>query len=67
MQRLGLGDYDRFRRRLLRETGVSVCARTHFGRPLAGEADFHIRLAYSGIGLSDIREGLEKFRAFAEG
>jgi aspartate/methionine/tyrosine aminotransferase len=67
MQRLGLADYDAFRRRLLEATGVSVCARTHFGRPLEGETQFYIRLAYSGIDRSGIREALEKFRAFARG
>jgi aspartate/methionine/tyrosine aminotransferase len=67
MRHLGLSDYDTFRRRLLEATGVSVCARTHFGRPLDGEKAYYIRLAYSGIDLPEIREGLEKFKSFAEG
>jgi aspartate/methionine/tyrosine aminotransferase len=67
MQRRGFSDYESFRRALLHETGVSVCARIHFGRPLAGETEFYIRLAYSGIELNEIREGLEKFKAFTAG
>jgi aspartate/methionine/tyrosine aminotransferase len=67
MQRKGLADYDSFRRRLLQETGVSVCARNHFGRPLKGETDFYIRLAYAGIDLADIHEGLGRFKSFMEG
>ena len=37
-----------------------------FGRPLAGEENFYIRLAYSGIDTSEIKEGLGKFKAFIE-
>jgi aspartate/methionine/tyrosine aminotransferase len=64
MRRKGLEDYEAFRRALLHQTGVSVCARLHFGRPLPGETEFYIRLAYSGIDLKDIREALEKFHRF---
>jgi aspartate/methionine/tyrosine aminotransferase len=67
MLRKGFSDYESFRRALLHATGVSVCARTHFGRPLPGETDFYIRLAYSGIDVSEIHEGLSKFKAFVEG
>ncbi len=67
MQRKGYSDYESFRRSLLQATGVSVCARIHFGRPLPGETDFYIRLAYSGIDASEIRAGLAEFKAFAEG
>jgi len=66
MKRKGLADYDKFRRTVLHETGVSFCTRRHFGRPLAGEKKFYIRLAYSGIDISEIREGLGKFKAFIE-
>jgi len=67
MQAKGFDDYEAFRRALLHETGVSVCSRLHFGRPLAGETQFYIRLAYSGIDLPEIREGLTRFRQFVEG
>ena len=66
MQKKGLADYDDFRRTVLHETGVSFCTRRHFGRPLAGEKNFYIRLAYSGIDTSEIKEGLKKFKAFIE-
>jgi aspartate/methionine/tyrosine aminotransferase len=66
MQKKGLADYDDFRRTVLHETGVSFCTRLHFGRPLAGEENFYIRLAYSGIDISEIKEGLKKFKAFIE-
>ena len=66
MQKKGLTDYDQFRRSVLQETGVSFCTRLHFGRPLPGEKNFYIRLAYSGIDTSEIKEGLNKFKAFIE-
>jgi len=67
MQAKGFSDYESFRRALLQETGVSVCSRLHFGRPLPGETQFYIRLAYSGIHLPEIREALARFKAFIEG
>jgi aspartate/methionine/tyrosine aminotransferase len=67
LRRKGLTDYDAFRQALLHETGVSVCTRRHFGRPLPGEENLYIRLAYSGISTPDIQEGLEKLKAFLEG
>ncbi len=66
MQRKGLTDFEEFRRRVLTETGVSFCTRLHFGRPLAGEKNRYIRLAYSGIDKTEIEEGLMKFKAFIE-
>ncbi len=66
MKKKDLTDYDSFRIALLHETGVSVCTRLHFGRALEGEKDLYIRLAYSGIDTSEIREGLAKFKAFIE-
>jgi aspartate/methionine/tyrosine aminotransferase len=66
MERKGLTNYDAFRKAMLTETGVSVCSRLHFGRPFPGEKNFYIRLAYSGINLADIEEGLERFKDWAE-
>ena len=66
MKRKGLTDYSAFRRAALQETGVSFCTRRHFGRVLDGETEYYIRLAYSGIDVVDIAEGLENFKAFAE-
>ena len=42
--------------------GVSFCGRHHFGRPLKAEKDFYIRLAFSGIHMSDLEEGMELFK-----
>jgi aspartate/methionine/tyrosine aminotransferase len=67
MQKTGLTNYDDFRRTVLQETGVSFCTRLHFGRPLEGEDNFYIRLAYSGIDPPAIKEGLGKLKAFIEG
>lgn len=66
MQKKGLTNYDDLRRTVLHETGVSFCTRLHFGRPLEGEDNLYIRLAYSGIDTSEIKEGLGKFKAFIE-
>jgi aspartate/methionine/tyrosine aminotransferase len=66
MQKMGLSDYDKFRRSVLHETGVSFCTRRHFGRPLPNEENFYIRLAYSGIDAADITEGLGKLKDFLE-
>ena len=55
MKRKGLTDYDELRRAaLLQQTGVSFCTRRHFGRPLPGEAQSYVRLAYSGIPVAEI-------------
>ena len=67
MQKTGLTDYDSFRQTVLQETGVSFCTRLHFGRPLEGEDNYYIRMAYSGINPPEIKEGLGKLKAFIEG
>ncbi len=66
MKKTGLTDYNDFRRTVLHETGVSFCTRLHFGRPLEGEDNNYIRMAYSGINPPEIKEGLAKFKAFIE-
>jgi aspartate/methionine/tyrosine aminotransferase len=67
MEKTGLTDYNDFRRTVLHETGVSFCTRLHFGRPLEGEDNCYIRMAYSGINPPQIKEGLGKLKAFIEG
>jgi aspartate/methionine/tyrosine aminotransferase len=67
MHKTGLTSYDDFRRTVLQQTGVSFCTRLHFGRPLPGEDNHYIRMAYSGINPPEIKEGLAKFKAFIEG
>jgi aspartate/methionine/tyrosine aminotransferase len=58
---------DEFRIAALESTGVSFCARHHFGTPLEHETEHYIRLAYSGITQNDIREGLGKLKSWLEG
>ncbi|NOZ73887.1 MAG: aminotransferase class I/II-fold pyridoxal phosphate-dependent enzyme [FCB group bacterium] len=64
MRRKGLTDVDRLKDLALEHTGVSFCTRNHFGRALPGETEAFIRLAYSGISVSDIEEGLSKLKAY---
>jgi len=66
MQKKGLTTYEEFRRAVLDHTGLSFCTRLHFGRPLPGESDYYIRLAYSGIEVDQIREGLGKLKEYME-
>jgi aspartate/methionine/tyrosine aminotransferase len=65
MTRKGCTDYETFRKDVLHQTGVSFCTRAHFGRPLPGETEFYIRIAYAGIDLAELTEGLNKLEAFA--
>ncbi|MBT8328310.1 MAG: aminotransferase class I/II-fold pyridoxal phosphate-dependent enzyme [Desulfofustis sp.] len=62
----GFSTYQEFIESVLRHTGVSMCARSHFGTPLPGESRKYLRLAYSGIELAAIEEGLTKFKAYLE-
>ena len=55
-------DVENFGKVVLEETGVSFCGRHHFGRPLNNEADAYIRLAFSGIDIEDLEEGLKLFK-----
>jgi aspartate/methionine/tyrosine aminotransferase len=62
MQHLGTKTVEEFRKKVLDETGVSFTTRNHFGSSLEGEDRSYIRLAYSGIGVEDIREGLGRMK-----
>ena len=62
MHRMGFNDVEEFRKAALNATGVSFCCRHHFGRPLGGETDFYIRMAFSGINKEDLQEGMNLFR-----
>ncbi len=66
MRRKGFSDYEAFRRQILHDTGVSFCSRIHFGRELPGERQKYIRLAYSGIEVDQIEEGLQALTAWAK-
>ena len=67
MNKLGITEYEDFRRQALNATGVSFCTRLHFGRPLKDEKEYYIRFAYSGIDTDDIEEGLGLFKEWIEG
>ena len=56
----GFDDVAEFATAALHDTGVSFCTRRHFGRPGDDEAAQYIRLAYSGISVDDIDEGLTR-------
>ena len=62
MKRIGFKDVEEFRKAVLRDTGVSFCGRHHFGRPLENESESYIRLAFSGIGKEDLKEGMNLFK-----
>jgi aspartate/methionine/tyrosine aminotransferase len=66
MMRMNTTDYNLFRTSVLKNTGVSFCTRLHFGRPLPGEKSNHVRLAYSGINLPEIREGLARLKQYLD-
>jgi aspartate/methionine/tyrosine aminotransferase len=66
LDRKDITDLEQFRKKVLIETGVSFCTRNHFGRSLPGEDGHFIRLAYSGIGVNEIREGLNIFKDWIE-
>ncbi|MFJ3956851.1 pyridoxal phosphate-dependent aminotransferase [Arthrobacter sp. NPDC090010] len=66
MERMGYTAVGDFATAALQNTGVSFCTREHFGRRLPGEDRQYIRLAYSGIDLNDIRDGLGRLRQWIE-
>ena len=66
MANAGYTDYQPFLDAVLKNTGVSVCARTHFGTPFQGETRRYLRLAYSGIDKAMITEGLLQLKQFLE-
>lgn len=50
----------------LHETGVSFCTRHHFGTRQADETEHYIRLAYSGISVEMITEGIGRLAEWAK-
>jgi len=66
MKKKGLyHDYERFRQLVMHQTGVSFCTRAHFGRMRDDESQRYVRLAYSGIEVAEIEEGLKRFKSWA--
>jgi aspartate/methionine/tyrosine aminotransferase len=66
MERKGLTDVNDLMRGALTEANVSFCTRKHFGRPVPGEKNHYIRLAYSGISVPMIEEGLARLKVYFE-
>lgn len=66
MERKGFTDVNQLMTEALTNTDVSFCTRKHFGRPLAGEPNHYIRLAYSGINVADIKTGLARLKDYFE-
>ncbi|MDR2745286.1 MAG: aminotransferase class I/II-fold pyridoxal phosphate-dependent enzyme, partial [Desulfovibrio sp.] len=67
MEARGFGaDYAAFAEDVLVKTGVSLCTRLHFGRPLPSERRRYVRLAYSGIDTEAIGKGLLRLKAYAQ-
>lgn len=60
MANKGFTDVGEFATAALHNTGVSFCTRRHFGRQQSDEVEQYIRLAYSGISVDDITDGLGK-------
>ena len=65
--RMGLANVTEFATAALHNTGVSFCTRHHFGSAQPGETQHYIRLAYSGISVDDITEGIGKLAAWVGG
>lgn len=66
MQRKGFSDVNQLMDEALTTSNVSFCTRNHFGRPLKNERNHYIRFAYSGIGLEDIAEGMQRLKDYFE-
>ncbi len=64
VERLGFDSVADFATAALHHTGVSFCTRHHFGSAQPGETEHYIRLAYSGISVDDIDEGLGELAAW---
>jgi aspartate/methionine/tyrosine aminotransferase len=64
VDRMGCADVSEFATAALHATGVSFCTRHHFGTAQPDETDQYIRLAYSGIDVEDITEGLGRLAAW---
>ncbi len=66
MARKGMTDVNELMAGALAQCNVSFCTRKHFGRPVAGSENNYIRLAYSGIDVPEIEEGLGRLKLYFE-
>ena len=63
---ISTGLLEELQRGALEHSNVSFCTREHFGRLQNDESQHYIRLAYSGIKSSDIKEGLSNLKKYFE-
>jgi len=61
-KRVGAGDSEELRKRLLYDAGVAVLADIHFGSPVKGDGE-HIRFSYASS-LEAIDDGLSRIADF---
>jgi aspartate/methionine/tyrosine aminotransferase len=66
MERKGITDVNALMREALEQTDVSFCTRAHFGRPVPGETQHYLRLAFSGIDVPAIQAGLARLKEYFE-
>lgn len=66
MERKGFTDVNQLMVEALTSTNVSFCTRKHFGRVIDNEPGHYVRFAYSGIGVSEIQQGMAKLKAYFE-
>jgi aspartate/methionine/tyrosine aminotransferase len=66
MEQKGFQDVNQLMNEALVKADVSFCTRKHFGRPVPGESGHYIRLAYSGIDVPAIHEGLARLKEYFE-
>lgn len=66
MKRKGFSDVNQLMTDALEQCNVSFCTRKHFGKPMPGEEEHYIRLAYSGIGVDEIEEGMAALKGYFE-
>ncbi len=64
VEQMGFATVSEFATAALHNTGVSFCTRHHFGAAQPDETERYIRLAYSGISVDDIAEGLAELAAW---
>ncbi|PXF44120.1 Aspartate aminotransferase [Gracilariopsis chorda] len=55
MSKMEITDIEKFRSKVLSNTGVSFCTRAHFGTPIAGETEMYVRFAFSGVTVDQIK------------
>ena len=59
-------DYKGFAEDVLIKTGVSFCTREHFGKILPHETEKFIRLAFSGVTVTQIKDALTALKEYAQ-